>query len=249
MTSPDAQYFDKWYSDLGRSAAHEEIVMRALGLPPRLESTSLLPWDGIADLVDAIGVGPGDTVVDLACGRGGYGLEIAHRTGAALIGIDFSAVAIERARQKADGSADFRVGGLTATGLPDATATAVVCIDAMQFADPYPDGIAECLRILAPGGRVALTGWEALDLGDEALPARMRHDIAAALQAAGFVEVDVRHMPAWRAAERRQWELGAEVDPQGDAALESLHEEATRVLPWIDRTRRVLAVGVAPPSS
>jgi SAM-dependent methyltransferase len=249
MTASDAQYFDKWYSDLGRSPAHEEIAIRALGLPPRLESTSLLSWDGIADLVDAIGVGPGDTVVDLACGRGGYGLEIAHRTGASLIGVDFSAVAIERARQKADASADFRVGELTDTGLAGAAATAVVCIDAMQFADPYPDGIAECLRILAPGGRLALTGWEPLEPGDEELPARMRHDIGAALQAAGFAEVEVRHMPGWRAAERRHWELAVEVDPDGDPALESLHDEATRVLPWLDRTRRVLAVGVAPPSS
>ncbi|MFN2560466.1 MAG: hypothetical protein ABR571_04095 [Jatrophihabitans sp.] len=56
-------------------------------------------------------------------------------------------------------------------------------------------------------------------------------------------------MPGWRAAERRHWELAAEVEPAGDPALESLHDEATRVLPSLDRTRRVLAVGIAPPSS
>jgi SAM-dependent methyltransferase len=249
MTVPDADYFDQWYSNLGRSPAHEQIAIRALGLPPRLESTSLLSWDGIADLVDAIGVGPGDTLVDLACGRGGYGLEIAHRTGASLIGVDFSAVAIERARQKADAAADFRVGDLTATGLPDASATAVVCIDAMQFADPYADGIAECLRILAPGGRLALTGWEPIEQGDEQVPPRLGHDIGAALHAAGFADVDVRDMPAWRAAERRHWELAVEVDPAGDPALESLYDEGKRTLPRLDRTRRVLAVGIAPSSS
>jgi SAM-dependent methyltransferase len=249
MTAPDAQYFDKWYSDLGRSPAHEEIAIQALGLPPRLESTSLLSWDGIADLVEAIGVGPGDVLVDLACGRGGYGLEIAHRTGASLIGVDFSAIAIERARQKADGSADFRVGELTATGLPDGLARAVVCIDAMQFADPYEDGIGECRRILAPGGRLALTGWEPLEPGDEGLPPRMRRDIAAALQAAGFRDVGVRHMPAWREVERRHWDLAVDLDPNGDPALESLHSEGNRTVPWLDRSRRVLAVGVAPPSS
>lgn len=249
MTAPDARYFDQWYSDLGRSPEHEQIAIRALGLPPRLESTSLLPWQGIADLVDAIGIGPADTVVDLACGRGGYGLEIAHRTGARVIGVDFSVVALERARQKAGTDAGFRVGSLTATGLPDAVATAVVCIDAMQFADPYSDGIAECRRILAPGGRVAVTGWQALEPTDDAVPARLRYDIEAALRAAGFHDVDVRHMPEWREAELRHWTLAVELDPSGDPALESLQQEGTEALQWLGRTRRVLGVGTAPPSS
>jgi SAM-dependent methyltransferase len=249
MTVPDAEYFDQWYSAMSTSPAHAQIAIRALGLPPRLESTSLLSWDGIADVVDAIDVDPGDVLVDLACGRGGYGLEIAHRTGASLIGVDFSAIAIERARQKGGDRAEFRVGELTATGLPDGLASAVVCIDAMQFADPYEDGIGECRRILAPGGRLVLTGWDPLEPGDEQLPARVRRDIEAALQAAGFRDVRVRHMPAWREAERRHWDLAVDLDPNGDPALESLHREGNRTLPWLDRSRRVLAVGVAPPSS
>lgn len=36
-------------------------------------------------------------LLDLACGRGGYGLTIAARTGARLIGVDFSAEAIRQA--------------------------------------------------------------------------------------------------------------------------------------------------------
>ncbi len=43
---------------------------------------------------------PGDAVLDLACGRGGYGMEIARRTGARLIGIDFSTAALEAARSR-----------------------------------------------------------------------------------------------------------------------------------------------------
>src|SRR3954453_19460762 len=101
------------------SPAHADVPTRTLGLPPELESTSLLSWDGIADVVRALQVGPGDILVDLACGRGGYGIEVARRTGPRLIGVDFSAVAIDRARQRPGGTAEFRVGELTATGLPD----------------------------------------------------------------------------------------------------------------------------------
>jgi SAM-dependent methyltransferase len=249
MTSPSAEYFDQWYADMAQSPTHADVGMSTLGLPPELESTSLLPWDGIADVTAALAVGPGDVLVDLACGRGGYGLEIARRTGAALIGVDFSRIAIERARQKATGTAEFRVGELAATGLPDASAAAVLCIDAMQFADPYAAGIAECGRVLQPGGRLVLTGWEASDGGDEAVPDRVRCDIGAALRDGGFVDVRVTHMPRWRAAELRHWQAAIALEPAGDPALESQRNEGLRVIDWLDRTRRVLAFGRVPASS
>jgi cyclopropane fatty-acyl-phospholipid synthase-like methyltransferase len=62
-------------------------------LPPHLMSTSLLGWDGIAEVTAALRMPADGTLLDLACGRGGYGLEIAARAGARLTGIDFSAEA------------------------------------------------------------------------------------------------------------------------------------------------------------
>ena len=79
--------------------------------------------------------------MDLACGRGGYGLEIAARTGARLVGVDFSAEAVRQARQQAgrlDRTAGFAVADLAATGLGPGVADAVLCVDAIQFA-PEPD--------------------------------------------------------------------------------------------------------------
>jgi SAM-dependent methyltransferase len=239
---PTAAHFDDWYSKLGRSATVEQIAIDNLGLPPGLESTSLLSWDGIADLVAELAVDAGDLVVDLACGRGGYALEIARRTGARVVGIDFAAVAVGRANEKAVGTdAEFRVGDLTATGLDADVAAGVVCIDAMQFASPYAAGLAECLRILRPGGRLVLTGWQANDLGDEQVPARMRRDIAAELDAAGFDDVRVVDEPAWRAAELAYWGAAGQLDTDGDPGAAELRSEGERVLPMLDRTNRVLA--------
>lgn len=245
-TPPSAEHFDQWYANMAGSPAHEAVVMQTLGLPAGLESTSLLPWDGIADVTAALDVGPGDVLVDLACGRGGYGLEIARRSGASLIGVDFSRVAVERAREKASGGAEFRVGELTATGLPDATAAAIVCIDAMQFADPLSAGVAETHRVLRSGGRLVLTGWQALDPNDEVVSVRLRRDIGAALRAAGFVDVEVTTMTAWADAERAFWQAAVALDPAGDPALESLREEGERVLPQMDHKRRILARGRVP---
>jgi tRNA/tmRNA/rRNA uracil-C5-methylase (TrmA/RlmC/RlmD family) len=69
---------------------------------------------------------PGGTLVDLACGRGGYGLEIAARTRARLVGVDFSAEAVRQAGEQASRlgrEAEFRVGDLAAAGLAPARPT------------------------------------------------------------------------------------------------------------------------------
>ena len=86
-----AAYFDHWYADMAVVPVQAEIQQRHLGLPPHLLSTSLLPWDGIAEVVAALRLSGGATLVDLACGRGGYGLEIASRTGARLARVDLAA--------------------------------------------------------------------------------------------------------------------------------------------------------------
>jgi len=110
-----AEYFDHWYADMAVSPVKDEIQQRHLGLPPHLLSTSLLGWEGIAEVVTALRLPGCATLVDLACGRGGYGLEIAERTGARLIGVDFSAEAVRQAtghaRQRG-AAAEFRVGDL-----------------------------------------------------------------------------------------------------------------------------------------
>jgi ubiquinone/menaquinone biosynthesis C-methylase UbiE len=246
MTTLGAEYFDDWYANMAHSPTQAAIQQSALGLPPEVESTSLLPWDGIADVVDALCVGPGDVLVDLACGRGGYGLEIARRTGARLVGIDFSAVAIARARALATErwsrvEAEFRVGELTATGLSDASADAVLCVDAMQFATPYAAGLAEVRRILSPGGRLVLTGWQPKPGALLELPSRIRYDIVAEVVAAGFANPDARQMSAWQAAELAMWQAAAATaDDDGDPAMDSMRAEAARVLPVHDKMQRLM---------
>jgi len=75
-----AEYFDGWYADMTGSPVKDGIQQRYLGLPPHRLSTRLLGWDGIAEAAAGLRLFPGGTLVDLACGRGGYGLEIAART-------------------------------------------------------------------------------------------------------------------------------------------------------------------------
>jgi SAM-dependent methyltransferase len=245
-----AEYFDHWYADMTVSPVKDEIQQRHLGLPPHLLSTSDLPWEGIAEAVTALQLAGGATLVDLACGRGGYGLEIAGRTGARLIGVDFSAEAVRQATEnvrRLGAEAEFRVGDLAATGLADGVASGVLCVDAIQFATEPEAAYQEIRRILAPGGRVLLTCWEPHEPGDERLPARLRHvDLAAGLAAAGFGDVEVHDRPSWRARERTMWAEAAALDPGDDPALVAFHEEALRAPLVMELTRRVMATATAP---
>jgi SAM-dependent methyltransferase len=244
-----AQYFDGWYAGMPASPVKDEIQQRHLGLPAYLLSTSLLTWAGIAEVTEALRLSPGGTLLDLACGRGGYGLEIAARTGARLVGADFSAEAVRQARQQAGRlgrTAGFAVADLAATGLGTGAADAVLCVDAIQFA-PEPDAAyRELRRVLAPGGRVVLTCWEPLDPGDDRVPARLRRvSLGSGLAAAGFTGVEVSERPGWRAAERSMWAEAAALDPGDDPALQSFHAEGIRSLETFTLLRRVMATATS----
>ena len=146
----DAAYFDQWYADMTTSSVRDAIVARTLGLPPELQSTSLLAWQGIAEVTDELRMPQDGLLLDLACGRGGYGIEVACRTGARLIGVDFSGVALEQARSSSArllpaGRSKFQVGTLLATGLArgrsrwgDVRGRGAVCRAPARRADRVP---------------------------------------------------------------------------------------------------------------
>lgn len=244
--------FDGWYTNRVESPIVDDLVRRVLGLPADLESTSLLGGVGLDEVVASLDLHEGQTFLDLACGRGGYGLEIVRRTGSRVVGVDFSAVAIEQAHPRAQAlgladRADFQVGQLSDTGLSAAAVDAVLIVDAIQFAESTLAALRECHRVLRPGGRIVVTTWEALDAADERVPAIIRQvDLADQLPAAGFVEVEVTDKPAWTATEYTLWQEALAIDAPDDLAVQSTQDEARRVLPGFDAARRVLATATKP---
>lgn len=250
MADLDAPYFSAWYADMGETPGKDRVWTRALGLPEHVLSTSLLTGQGLDEVERLLALRPDDVLLDLACGRAGYGLELAARSGARLVGVDFAAAAIEQARAAAERlrlaeRADFHVADMTATGLPDTSVTAVLCVDAVQFPDDPGATAREAHRLLVPGGRVVLTGWEAADAADPSVPERLRRvDLGGSLVAAGFVDVEAREQQAWAALERSAWEQVVALPGSSDPAMRSLQDEGRRVLARTSgAVRRVLAHG------
>jgi len=106
----------------------------------------------------------GGRVVGVACGGGGPGLWVAFQTGAALIGIDPSRVALkhacDRAKHLGGPEAVFCVGVFDRLPIQTASADAVMRVDALQYAADKDAALLEMGRILRPGGRLAFTAFE-----------------------------------------------------------------------------------------
>ncbi len=109
-------------------------------------------WRRIA--LDVAGVGPGDRVLDLACGTGDLA-EAAAARGARVVGADFAREMLRGARARSRALALVQADA-AALPLRDGCVDALLCGFALRnFAELEPV-LREMARVLAPGGRLAL---------------------------------------------------------------------------------------------
>ncbi len=253
---PGPEVFDAEFAALAGSRLVPVLWREAYGddYPAPLRVFSPTTWTDLHVAAEALALGPGQTLVDLGCGEGGPGLWLAARSGADLIGVDFSEYARTSATRRApeflpEGRARFLAGTFTATGLPDASADGVCSFYGFIFCPDKAAGAAELYRILRPGGRVALVVNEVLDPA-EAGPARVA-DYRALLEGAGLRVL--RHEEKTGAHERLRrlyalWldhadELRADL---GEVAARSLVDEAHTVGARLDRMRDVRVIAERP---
>lgn len=100
-------------------------------------------------------IGPGDRVLDIACGSG-LAVELAAVRGASGAGIDASERLIAVARDRSP-DADLRVGDMHALPWDDGTFDVVTSFRGIW--GTTPDALAEAFRVLKPGGRLGVTVW------------------------------------------------------------------------------------------
>ncbi|SAL21310.1 methyltransferase type 11 [Caballeronia peredens] len=108
-------------------------------------------------LLDALGVGPGTRMLDVAAGPG-YLAAAAIERGATATAIDFSATMIAHARQL---HPDVEFQFAAAEHLPfDAQSFDAVGISFGLLHFPEPErALVEAARVLRQGGRIAFTAW------------------------------------------------------------------------------------------
>jgi SAM-dependent methyltransferase len=114
-----------------------------------------------AKLVKFARVASGQNILDVACGTGVVAVTAARR-GAIVLGLDLSPVLLERARHNADlagVSVAFTEGDAEALPYPDASFDVVLSQYGHIFAPRPGVVLAEMLRVLKPGGRIAFSTW------------------------------------------------------------------------------------------
>ncbi|MBA2629553.1 MAG: methyltransferase domain-containing protein [Thermoleophilaceae bacterium] len=173
------------------------LLMGVLG--PGMEDERLLA-------VDMLELSPGERVLDVACGPGNFTRAFASAVGPTglVAGIDASPTMLQRAVEQAvpDNVAYVR-GDAAALPFVDASFDAVCCFAALYLIEDPVRAIDEIVRVLAPGGRVALLS----SVSRGPLPSRLadlavrpltgvrifgRHELTGALSERGLAQVAQR---------------------------------------------------------
>jgi SAM-dependent methyltransferase len=176
--------------DLMHAGEIKEIVRDAYGaidssteaIAAKLYSPEELALVPRPALERALGVGnhlrvtriePGETILDLGCGGGIDSILAAIRTGPSgrVVALDFLPEMLERtARAAAEaGLENIEVleAEMEAIPLPDASVDHVISNGVVNLAPRKRRVLAECARVLVPGGKLSMSD---LTVGDEELP-------------------------------------------------------------------------------
>jgi SAM-dependent methyltransferase len=221
--------------------------------PDEFANISFVTLPQLQLIASELRVGPGKTLVDLGCGMAGPALWVARETGARLVGVDFSAVAVGLATARAaelgmTGQATFVTGTFAATGLDDACADAAMSEDAIQYTPDKRAAVAEAARIIRPGGRLVFTAFELDPARTAGLPVLGEDpvdDYRPLLEAAGFSVDEYREVPGWPEPVRTAYQSllaagDALTGEMGDAAATALAMELRLTLQQEIYRRRVL---------
>lgn len=119
------------------------------------------PWAEV--LLDAVGVGAGTRLLDVAAGTGILSRAAARRAGARghVLATDISPAMIDflRSHPAEPGAAPIDTAVASATDLPGGDYDAVTCQQGMPFFPDRPAAVAEMRRVLRPGGVVGIAVW------------------------------------------------------------------------------------------
>lgn len=111
--------------------------------------------DVIVAMFDKVDVGPGRSLLDVACGSG-LAVRLAGAMGASVAGIDAAADLVEIARSRSP-EADLRLGSMFEMPWEESSFDAAVSVNGIWGG--CGEALDEVFRVLRPGGALAISFW------------------------------------------------------------------------------------------
>jgi ubiquinone/menaquinone biosynthesis C-methylase UbiE len=118
-------------------------------------------WEVGPRIVTAVGVEPGDEVLDVACGTGNAAIRAAE-VGGRVTGVDLTPELFEAGRREAAESGvtlEWVQGDAEELPFEDESFDVVLSTFGCMFAPRHVVAAAEIARVLRPGGRLGITAW------------------------------------------------------------------------------------------
>lgn len=131
----------------------------ALGDYARMAEEVMAPLGPV--LIDAVGMGPGDRVLDVAAGSGNISIPAA-KTGASIVSSDLTPELLQRSRRRAakEGvSLDWREANAEQLPFADNEFDAVISAIGVMFAPHHQRAADELIRVCRPGGKIGVISW------------------------------------------------------------------------------------------
>lgn len=188
-----ARTFDQWAAegrDAGMQNEHSDVVVQ---------------------VVEQLGIQPGESILDLGCGNGWATRLLARSAaGANAVGVDVSPKMIERAEELHSLTirARYEVAPFDDLGFRSGRFDRVFSMEALYYALDLDRALGEALRVLKPGGRAdVIVDFFTESPSTTSWPAKTGLDMhhlsteqwRAAFERAGFVEVATQRVHDRRA--------------------------------------------------
>jgi SAM-dependent methyltransferase len=115
-------------------------------------------------VVEAAQIGPGQTVLDVACGTGVLAQTAAERVGlsGSVVGLDINEGMLAVAQRKSP-DIEWRHGQAESMPFPNHCFDAVISQFGLMFFEDRRAAVWEMVRVLRPGGRLSVAVWDSLD--------------------------------------------------------------------------------------
>src|SRR4051794_509314 len=131
-------------------------AMWASGDYPGMVETFLTPLG--PRLVDALGIGPGQYVLDVAAGTGNASIPAARKL-AHVTASDLTLELLEAGHRGADVALEWVQADAESLPFPDASFDIVMSSIGVMFAPHHQDAADELVRVCRPGGTIGLLSW------------------------------------------------------------------------------------------